>query len=82
MFTVLGITFVSIIAPISLNTNKALAEVPSKIKKANKNNLAKSNKKNNDNRLADGDYTQSCDGFQPDFDGVEACGPATDLGDE
>ncbi len=35
-----------------------------------------------DNRMPDGDYTQSCKGFLPDFDGEGGCGPAIDLGDE
>jgi len=82
MLAVLGLTLVSIFTPISLITNEALAKTHSNIKKQNKNISPKSHIKTNDNRLPDGDYTQSCDGFQSDFDGVEACGPATDLGDE
>lgn len=82
VLAVLGLTLVILVAPISSITNEAFAKTHSNIKKQNKNNSPKSNIKTNDNRLPDGDYTQSCDGFQPDFDGVEACGPATDLGDE
>lgn len=42
----------------------------------------RSNRTTGGDRMPDGDYTQSCKGFLPDFDGEGGCGPAIDLGDE